>query len=137
MVVTSDNSGNLEQILWQSSDHPCDTLMPGMKLGWDRETGLDRFASSWKSSDDPGRGDYAIKIDRRGYQQSFQLKGSKVMVRGGSWNGFSFTRSANHILNPVINVEFVMNEKGVYYKFDLINNSVFSIYVMNPSGIAA
>ncbi|KAI9075613.1 hypothetical protein K1719_042413 [Acacia pycnantha] len=52
----SDNSGNLEQLLWQSFDHPCDTLMPGMKLGWDQETGLDRFVSSWKSSDDPGIG---------------------------------------------------------------------------------
>ncbi|KAI9075611.1 hypothetical protein K1719_042411 [Acacia pycnantha] len=131
----SDNSGNLEQLLWQSFDHPCDTLMPGMKLGWDQETGLDRFLSSWKSSDDPGQGDYAIKIARRGYPQIFQLKGSMVMVRGGSWNGFSFTTFANHFAEHVINPEFVVNEKQVYYKFDLINNSVFSRYVMSSSGI--
>ncbi|KAI9075605.1 hypothetical protein K1719_042405 [Acacia pycnantha] len=131
LVVKNDA---LDQ-LWQSFDYPCDTLMPGMKLGWDQETGLDRFLSSWKSSDDPGRGDYAIKIARRGYPQIFQLKGSMVMVRGGSWNGFSFTTFANHFAEHVINPEFVVNEKQVYYKFDLINNSVFSRYVMSSSGI--
>ncbi|KAK4255712.1 hypothetical protein QN277_008676 [Acacia crassicarpa] len=130
----SSNGGNLDQLLWQSFDHPCDTIMPGMKLGWDQETGLDRFVSSWKSSDNPGRGDYVVKIDRRGYPQSVQLKGSKLMVRAGSWNGFAFTGFSNHNPNPVINAEFVLNEKEVYYKFDLMNNSVFSRFIMNPSG---
>lgn len=85
----SGNISSLDQVLWQSFDHPCDTIMPGMKLGWDKERGLDRFLSSWKSSDDPGRGDYAIKIDRRGYPQSFQLKGSKVTVRAGGMASLS------------------------------------------------
>ncbi|KAI9075621.1 hypothetical protein K1719_042421 [Acacia pycnantha] len=130
----SGNSRNLDQLLWQSFDHPCDTIMPGMKVGWDRETGLDRFVSSWKSLDDPGRGDYVIKIDRRGYPQSVQMNGSKVMVRAGSWNGFTFTGFPNHYQNPVMNAEFVLNEKEVYYKFDLMINSVFSRIIVTPSG---
>jgi hypothetical protein len=31
---------------------------------------------------------------------------------------------------------FVLNEKEVYYKFKLLNTSVFSRYMLNPSGVA-
>ncbi|KAJ6753658.1 hypothetical protein OIU79_026485 [Salix purpurea] len=44
--------------LWQSFDYPSDTLLPGMKLGWDLRTGLDRRLSAWKSPDDPSPGDF-------------------------------------------------------------------------------
>ncbi|KAK8689248.1 hypothetical protein V6N13_087970 [Hibiscus sabdariffa] len=49
LVVKENDETNPENFLWQSFDHPCDTLLPGMKLGWNLETGLDRFLSSWKS----------------------------------------------------------------------------------------
>ena len=39
--------------LWQSFDYPSDTLLPGMKLGWDLRTGLKRSLSAWKNSEDP------------------------------------------------------------------------------------
>lgn len=131
----SGSNGNLDRFLWQSFDHPCDILMPGMKLGWSQQTGLDRFLTSWKSSDDPGRGDYVIKIDRKGYPQCVELKGSEVKVRVGSWNGFSFTGFPNHNVDPAITYEFVLNETEVYYKFELINNSIFSRYTVTSSGI--
>ena len=52
-----------DRFLWKSFDHPCDTLMARMKLGWDLETGLQRYVSSWKSLDDPAEGEYTTKID--------------------------------------------------------------------------
>ncbi|GMN65510.1 hypothetical protein TIFTF001_034583 [Ficus carica] len=39
--------------MWQSFDHPSDTLLFGMKLGWDLNTGFERYLTSWKSADDP------------------------------------------------------------------------------------
>ncbi|TXG67186.1 hypothetical protein EZV62_008461 [Acer yangbiense] len=53
------DSGNLilldqhSQVLWQSFDYPTDTLLPGMKLGYDHSTGISRSLVSWKSSQDP------------------------------------------------------------------------------------
>ncbi|KAL5548124.1 hypothetical protein UlMin_003355 [Ulmus minor] len=44
--------------LWQSFDYPTDTLLVGMKLGWDLNTGFERYSTSWKSADDPSTGDY-------------------------------------------------------------------------------
>ncbi|CAK9181283.1 unnamed protein product [Ilex paraguariensis] len=37
-----DNSGG--SYIWQSFDHPCDTLIPGMKLGWNLRTGQEWFS---------------------------------------------------------------------------------------------
>ncbi|XP_010436213.2 PREDICTED: receptor-like serine/threonine-protein kinase SD1-8 [Camelina sativa] len=48
---------------WQSFDFPTDTLLPGMKLGWDRRTNITRTLRSWKSLDDPASGSYVYKIE--------------------------------------------------------------------------
>ncbi|KAF2285889.1 hypothetical protein GH714_008721 [Hevea brasiliensis] len=57
-VLRNKNDGDSGIYLWQSFDYPCDTLLPGMKLGWDSKTGLNRHLSSWKSSNDPSIGDF-------------------------------------------------------------------------------
>nr|KYP43251.1 S-locus-specific glycoprotein S13 [Cajanus cajan] len=76
---------------WQSFVYPCDTMMPGMKLGWNLVTGLDRFWSSWKSADDPAKGKYYLKVDIRGYPQLFLMKGSVKKFRSRSWNALALT----------------------------------------------
>ncbi|KAF7822790.1 G-type lectin S-receptor-like serine/threonine-protein kinase [Senna tora] len=136
LIVRNGNDSNLDNFLWQSFDYPGDTFMPGMKLGWNLETGLDRFLSSWKSKDDPSIGDYSVKIDLRGYPQAVQLKGTNIYTRAGSWNGLTFTGYPTQKSNPVYKFEFVFNEKEVYYEFQLQNRSVFTRYVTSPSGIA-
>jgi hypothetical protein len=135
------DNGNLvvkdrnENFLWQSFDYPCDTLLPEMKLGWNLATGLDRFLSSWKSTEDPAPGEYSIRIDPRGYPQSVNMEGDKIKVRAGSWNGLGFTGQGFRP-NPVFEYGFVLNENEVYYNYKLLNTSVFSRYVLNPSGVA-
>ncbi|MED6142617.1 hypothetical protein PIB30_115488, partial [Stylosanthes scabra] len=64
---------NSDHFLWQSFDYPRDTLVPGMKLGWDLVTGLERTLTSSKSIDDPGGGDYTLRIDLHGYPQVFLM----------------------------------------------------------------
>lgn len=134
-VVRKINDSNLENLLWQSFDYPCDTLLPGMKLGWNLEKGLDRFLSSWKSADNPGHGDSIVKIELRGYPQVVQLKGSAIYNRPGSWNGLTLTGYPGQKPNPLYKYEFVFNEKEVYYEYKLQNTSLFTRYVILPSGV--
>lgn len=132
-----DDNGttNKEHFVWQSFDYPCDTLLPEMKLGWDLETGLNRFLSSWKSADDPGRGEHVLQIDPKGYPQAVQLKGSSVKYRAGSWNGLYLTGFPVQKINPIYKSEFVFNQKEVYYKYELMDESIFSRIILTPSGI--
>ena len=52
LVLMDGSDGNTDSYIWQSFENPADTLLPGMKLGWDVKTGLHLFLTSWKSGDD-------------------------------------------------------------------------------------
>ncbi|KAG5234860.1 G-type lectin S-receptor serine/threonine-protein kinase [Salix suchowensis] len=86
------DSGNLimvtkrsSSIIWQSFDHPTNTLLTGMKLGVDRKLGINRFISSWRSADDPGIGDFSVRVNLNGVPQFFIYNGTKPIARSLSW----------------------------------------------------
>jgi hypothetical protein len=135
LVVKDRNDDDPEKFLWQSFDYPCDTLLPEMKLGWNLVTGLDRFLSSWKSTDDPAQGEYSLRIDLRGYPQLVTMKGSEIKFRHESWNRLQFSGTPAIRPNPVYEYEFVLNEWEVYYKYKLLNTSILTISVLDTSGI--
>ncbi|XP_075652377.1 G-type lectin S-receptor-like serine/threonine-protein kinase At4g27290 [Castanea sativa] len=127
--------GNNESLLWQSFDHPCDTLLSEMKLGWDLVSGLDRYLTSWNSTEDPAPSEISARLDRRGLPQLVVTKGDKIKVRLGFWNGLNFTGMSWLRPNSLYKYEFVRNEKEIYYEYKVQNNSTFLRYVINPSGI--
>ncbi|CAL8150464.1 unnamed protein product [Prunus armeniaca] len=140
LVLKEGNETNPDKFLWQSFDYPCDTFLPEMKLGWDLVTGLDRYVSSWRSTEDPSSGQFSLRMDRRGFPQIFVMKGAKIMSRAGSWNGLHFTAypySQQTQASPASEYEFVLNKDEVYYEYRLLNTSTFSRYMLNPSGTSA
>uniref|UniRef100_A0A2N9EZK0 non-specific serine/threonine protein kinase n=1 Tax=Fagus sylvatica TaxID=28930 RepID=A0A2N9EZK0_FAGSY len=134
LVVKDGDDNGSEKFLWQSFDYPCDTLLPGMKMGMNSVTGLDWFLTSWKSTEDPAQGEFSFRIDRHGFQQLVVMEGDKIKARAGSWNGLRFTGYPALRLNPVFQYKFVLNENEVYYDFTLMNSSVFSRLAINPLG---
>ena len=134
LVVKDGDDNGSEKFLWQSFDYPCDTLLPGMKMGMNFVTGLDWFLTSWKSTEDPAQGEFSFRIDRHGFQQLVVMEGDKIKARAGSWNGLRFTGYPALRLNPVFQYKFVLNENEVYYDFTLMNSSVFSRLAINPLG---
>lgn len=88
------DSGNLVlisgsgRVIWQSFDHPTDTILAGMKLGVDKRTGLNRVITSWKSPNDPGTGDVSFVLDASTeLPQLYGEMDSYRVWRGGPWNG--------------------------------------------------
>ncbi|XP_054815415.1 G-type lectin S-receptor-like serine/threonine-protein kinase At4g27290 [Prosopis cineraria] len=135
LIISDKRYSDKDHFIWQSFDYPCDTLLPGMKLGLNLVTGLNRFLSSWKSPDDPSQGEHILKLYPQGYPQSFQLRRNVIHFRAGSWNGLYFTGYPVQKQNPVYMAKFVFNDKEAYYEYELVNSSVYSRITMSPSGM--
>ncbi|KAL4271135.1 hypothetical protein GQ457_13G002880 [Hibiscus cannabinus] len=134
-VVKDRNDSDPESFLWQSFDYPCDTFLPGMKIGRNFVTGFDRHLSSWKSEEDPAPGLYTLRIDPHGLPQFVLKKGPEILFRAGSWNGVYFSGRSVTKANPVYSYEFVLNKNEVSFKYETRNGSIFSRYLMNPAGL--
>ncbi|KAH0986362.1 hypothetical protein GBA52_013539 [Prunus armeniaca] len=135
LVVKDADETNPDNFLWQSFDYPCDTFLPEMKLGWDFVTGLERYVSSWKSTEDPARGEFSLRMTPHGLPQLVVMKGAKIQTRSGSSNGLRLTGSISRP-NPLSEFEFFLNKDEVYYEYRLLNKSMPSRYTLNPFGIA-
>ncbi|EOA12977.1 hypothetical protein CARUB_v10025960mg [Capsella rubella] len=68
--------------LWESFDSPTDTLLPGMKLGWDRRTNVNTTSlRSWKSLYDPSYGDYKFQVEIWELSQGFIWKNEDMYLQ--------------------------------------------------------
>ncbi|XP_021808507.1 G-type lectin S-receptor-like serine/threonine-protein kinase At4g27290 isoform X2 [Prunus avium] len=135
------DSGNLVlrdagTYLWQSFDYPSDTLLPGMKMGWDLRTGIKRSLSAWKNSEDPCPGDftYGIEMELDAYPEAYVRKGNAKYYRTGPWNGLRLSGLPELRPNPLYRFNFVYNYNEVYYMYNnLQNKSVISRLVLNQT----
>ncbi|KAH7833240.1 hypothetical protein Vadar_004354 [Vaccinium darrowii] len=129
LVLFQADGGSGGGGVWQSFDQPTNTFLPNMKLGLDRRTGLEWFLSSCKSRDDPGTGEYALRVEPNEMPQLILFKGSTRvwrllgwLARGPVWNGFVF------------NSTFVNNSDQVCTSYTLTNASNPSMQFLDESG---
>ncbi|XP_039166661.1 G-type lectin S-receptor-like serine/threonine-protein kinase At1g11410 [Eucalyptus grandis] len=133
------DSGNLvlrdfsEKMIWQSFDYPTDTVLPLMKIGLNRKTGLNQFITSWKSPDDPTPGNYSLKIDATGYAQLFLYKDGNPYWRAGSWTGDRWS-GIPEMTRAYLNLSFVNDPNEVSIMYDVIDASIITRMVVNESG---
>ncbi|CAN0855532.1 G-type lectin S-receptor-like serine/threonine-protein kinase At4g27290 [Linum grandiflorum] len=133
-LVLRDQNDEKGNYFWQSFDYPCDTLLPGMKQGWDSKTGLNRRLTSWKSPVDPSLGDFTWGFQvHQANPEAFMWKGSEKVYRSGPWNGLGFSTAPELRANPVFSYTFVWDDDNAYYTFQLKNESLISIVVMNQT----
>ncbi|KAL9383217.1 hypothetical protein Peur_023540 [Populus x canadensis] len=134
LVVKEEGDNDLENSLWQSFEHPGDNLMPDMKQGRNRITGMDWYMTSWKSPDDPSRGNISYILVPYGYPEILVMEDSRVKFRSGPWNGKRFSGVPQLKPNPVYSFEFVFNEKEIFYRYHLLNSSMLSRIVVSQDG---
>jgi hypothetical protein len=89
LVVFHDQ--NSSAVLWQSFDHPSNTLLPGMKTGKNLWTGAEWYLTSWRSADDPAPGPYRRGTETGGgLLENVLWHGGAKKYRTGPWNGLWF-----------------------------------------------
>nr|XP_017256317.1 PREDICTED: G-type lectin S-receptor-like serine/threonine-protein kinase At4g27290 [Daucus carota subsp. sativus] len=130
-IIWYANDNYPEDFLWQSFDHLGDTILPGMKFGWDLVKRLERYLISWKSPDDPSPGNYTYGVYLKGYPQRVVWKGSAMRFRFGPWNGVQFGGKSNLMQNMVFTYDVVSDEEDLYYMFKLLNSSAAMRMILN------
>lgn len=147
------DTGNLvlvseERIIWQSFDYPTDTILPAMKFGLNKKTGLNHVITSWKSADDPSPGEFSSRLDPDGIPQFFLYKNSGPYWRGGPYNGRNMNgvpdvstrirgrkdQYTNQI--DLVNYTFADNENESYLAISSKNRNttVWTMIVLEPMG---
>ncbi|XP_047249847.1 S-locus-specific glycoprotein S13-like [Capsicum annuum] len=68
-------------ILWQSFEHPTDTFLPEMKIGYNGKTGKRIMINSWTSNEDPQPGNFSFGIDPEGRPRLYIFKQNSIHFR--------------------------------------------------------
>ncbi|XP_057537115.1 receptor-like serine/threonine-protein kinase SD1-8 [Amaranthus tricolor] len=120
LVIREEDDQNPDNYLWQSFNHPTDTLIPGQKLGWNLKTGLNRVLTSWISPDDPGSGNYTFNMDYNGDPEVYMRNGDQIIYRSGPWVGQRFS-GVPEMGTGNNGFRFIFNrsKEEVYYTFEL------------------
>ncbi|KAL5706243.1 hypothetical protein ACHQM5_024441 [Ranunculus cassubicifolius] len=133
LVVRDVRNVDSMSYVWQSFDYPGDTLLPGMKLGWNLKTRMNRYLSTWKNSDDPSYGDYTYGATLTAYLETEMYNGSNKYYRSGSWNGIRFSGASDLRTNTIFTYDFINNAEEMYYVYQLLNQSVVLRFVLTQT----
>ncbi|CAN6236362.1 unnamed protein product [Urochloa humidicola] len=113
LVVREQSSGS---ILWQSFDHPSNTLLASMKFGKNLKTGAQWSLTSWRTQNDPATGDYRRVMDTTGLPDIVTWQGNVKKYRSGPWNGLWFSGVPDMDSNQkLFDVHMVDNADEVSY----------------------
>ncbi|XP_019092569.1 PREDICTED: G-type lectin S-receptor-like serine/threonine-protein kinase CES101 isoform X2 [Camelina sativa] len=93
-----DSDGSMRRILWQSFDYPTNTLLPGMKLGFNVKTGKRLELTSWLGDALPASGSFVFGMDANITNRLTILWRGSMYWASGLWfkGGFSLEELNNH-----------------------------------------
>ncbi|RID57390.1 hypothetical protein BRARA_F00765 [Brassica rapa] len=122
---------------WESFDHPTDSSLPSMRLGFTRKDGLDRVLTSWKSPGDPSSGAFTYRINRTGFPQLILYKGLTPWWRTGSWTGLGWSGvpgMSRRRGSSIFHSSFVNNQDEVSTTNRVTDASVLTRMMVNETG---
>ncbi|GLT63601.1 hypothetical protein SLA2020_361560 [Shorea laevis] len=113
-----NSDGSVKGDLWQSFDHPTDTLLPGMKVGFNLKTGFNWTLTSRRSFSSPASGSFTLGVDPNDTKQLVIWRRDDVYWRSGPWqrsiSGFPHLKS---LQDSGYNFSFTQNENETYFNF--------------------
>ncbi|KAJ8555211.1 hypothetical protein K7X08_012707 [Anisodus acutangulus] len=148
LIARLQDSGNFvlqdetrNTTLWQSFDHPTDSLLPGLKLGYNLTTKQNWTLTSWLSDYILASGAFTLSLES--IQDAFQLvirRRDEVYWTSGAWKnkGFPFLTALNDSSNRYqYNLSLVSEKDGVFFQFDAPEGSFPSLELFSDGAIFA
>ncbi|XP_062209195.1 G-type lectin S-receptor-like serine/threonine-protein kinase At2g19130 [Phragmites australis] len=134
-VLCGRQGSNTSAIIWQSFDHPTDTLVPGGWVELNKSTGAYQALRSWRSATDPSTGLYMDQVDPHGSGRfAFLWNGTVIYHYVGAWNGRYFNSIPEMVMSGNYKFIYVDNEEEVKWSFQVTKPSTLSRMVMSPHG---
>ncbi|RXH89873.1 hypothetical protein DVH24_032230 [Malus domestica] len=137
LVLKAGSSNNTLEPLWQSFDHPTDTLLPGGKFGFNKITNHSQILTSWKNLEDPAPGLYSLHLaPDEGDSCIYLWNRSRQYWTSGPWN--ESLRNFNMVpelrLFNDFNYSSVRNENESYLTYSINNPKIVTRSLMTASG---
>ncbi|CAL5409703.1 unnamed protein product [Camellia sinensis] len=120
--------------IWQSFDYPCDTLLPGMKIGWNYNKSQNWVIMSWKNNDDPSLGGFTLGLEKSQLPQLVLETNLTKQSRWGPWDGVRFSGTNALESNQIFKTMLNFNGDGAYFTFDVLDESVLVMLVVTQLG---
>ncbi|TYG82335.1 hypothetical protein ES288_D01G079700v1 [Gossypium darwinii] len=141
VTATLLDSGNLvvrdekSNTLWQSFDFPCNTFLPGMRLGYENRNGKNWSYVSWKSDDDPSPGNFTMKLDSEQGNRILILNGDDEYWRSKLWEEDSNVfESPQEVRLNMFNFSFVSTLSMAYLTYNLYREDLISRLMIDSNG---
>ncbi|XP_059437183.1 G-type lectin S-receptor-like serine/threonine-protein kinase At1g11330 isoform X2 [Corylus avellana] len=132
LVLRGNTTGT---IIWESFQHPSNTIIKNMKISTDVRTGKKVQLTSWKSPSDPSIGNFSAGIEVRNIPEIFIWNDSNTYWRSGPWNGQVFIGVPNMYSVYRDGVTLVPDNDGTFYfSFSFSNESFTTQFVLNAQG---
>ncbi|KAJ0008065.1 hypothetical protein Pint_29830 [Pistacia integerrima] len=124
-----NSNGSTRRVLWQSFDYPTDTLLPGMKLGVNLQTGRKWFLQSWISENSPAQGSFTLSMDPNVSNQLIMSRRGDVYWTSGRWvNVYDQFNDSAEPSPFLFNFSYTSNELEFFFNFaDVVENSMIKI----------
>ncbi|KAI3881472.1 hypothetical protein MKX03_027169, partial [Papaver bracteatum] len=137
-LVLRDGS-NPSDVIWQSFDHPTDTLLPGLKFGFNKKTNRSQKLISWRSAENPATGFYNLQSESNGANQYFLYGNNSDQIwNTGEWDEESktFPSIPGMRLSSLFNFSCISNVNESYFTYSVYNDSIINItrIVINLTG---
>ena len=115
--------GSVKRVLWQSFDYPTDTVIPGMKLGFDRETGHGRSLTSKRSDYSVWSGSFSLGLDPKTNQLVMWWR-REILWSSGKWNNGSFGSLNSSLYTQDFNFTYFSNGSVTYFKYASVSGYI-------------
>ncbi|CAH8338916.1 unnamed protein product [Eruca vesicaria subsp. sativa] len=131
-----DSDGSVRKVSWQSFDYPTDTLLPGMKLGFNVKTGHTWELTSWLGDTLPASGSFVFGMDANITNRLIILWRGNVYWASGLWYKDRFSLEAFNSHEFVFS--YVSTESEHYFMFSVDRHyadTVFPTIMIDQKGI--